>query len=86
MKKLLLIAAAGMLLASCKKDYSCECSVTTKTSANGTTVTTGPVTETTPLGKLKESEAQEKCLAMDGQTSTGTVGSGVVVDSICELK
>jgi len=43
MKKMLLVAAvAGLALASCKKDYTCEC--TTKDTSNGTVMGTSSVT------------------------------------------
>ncbi len=86
MKKIMLMAAAGLLVVACKKNYTCECEVTTKTTNNGTTVTTGPVTRKTPLGKVSKPVAQKKCSDMDGPTSSGTAGNGVVVDNICELK
>ncbi len=86
MKKMMLIAVTSLLLASCKKNYTCECEVTTKTTNNGTSVTTGPVTRKTPLGKVSKAVAQKKCSDMDGPTSSGTAGNGVVVDNICELK
>lgn len=82
----MIIAAVGLLFASCKKTYVCECLVTTKTSNNGTTVTTGPVKTRTGLGKQKKATAQKKCSNMEGPVSSGTAGNGVVVDKICDIK
>lgn len=86
MKKMIMIAAVGLLFASCKKNYTCVCEVTTKTTNNGNTVTTGPVTRNASLGKVSKAVAQKKCSDMDGPVSSGTAGNGVVVDNICELK
>lgn len=56
MKKTLLIAAlAGLLMASCKKDYVCECVYSGSVS--------GTVSES--LTKMKKKDAQEKCDSYD---------------------
>jgi len=62
MKKLIIAVAAVAFLASCKKDYSCEC-VTTGSVINGTV--------TTSLGKQKKDDAETTCNA--GDSSVGTV-------------
>lgn len=78
MKKILLIAAvAGLSMVSCKKEYSCECTVTSNVS--GTTTTT---TSSTTSAKMKKQEAKDWCDTGDSSTDLG----GVKVTSACEIK
>jgi hypothetical protein len=61
MKKLLLVAAAGFMIAgmsSCKKDYTCTCT-TPETTVLGFTVPSS--TTTTTLEKQKEDDAKTAC-------------------------
>jgi hypothetical protein len=57
MKKVLLVAVAGMfVLASCKKDYNCECTI----NFLGTSTT-----QTTVLKDVKKKDATAACDAGD---------------------
>ena len=80
MKKILLVAAvAGLSMVSCKKDYTCECTITTTvTGLPTTTQTTSGAT-----GKMKKAEAEDKCNTGDSETTVP--GSGTV-KSACEIK
>lgn len=72
MKKAIMIAfVAGLAMASCKKDYTCEC--TTKDSSG-----TIPSVTASATAKMKKSEAEDWCT---GQKST--VGT---ITTSCELK
>lgn len=86
MKKIIMIATIGLLFTSCKKSYTCVCQVTKRTTSNGSLIKSEASEERTNLGKQKKSDAQIACSNKDGQTSSGTVGDGVVVDKICSLK
>ncbi len=67
MKKTILFTVLAILtLASCKKDYTCECVY------SGSTV----VVETIQLKKMTEKEAKSKC---DSYDEVVVVGSGSVV-------
>jgi hypothetical protein len=73
MKKVLLIAAvAGLAMTSCKKEYTCECTV--KTTANGQTTT---ATSSATSAKMKKSEAKDWCEKSNGTTTVGSVSSEV---------
>lgn len=78
MKKILLIAAvAGLAMASCKKDYTCEC-----------TQTTVPASTTTTSKKqiLDASKRQAKANCVSW-SSDMTFGSTVFTTNMdCELK
>lgn len=61
MKKVILFAAAGMfVLASCKKDYTCEC-----TSTNGSTSTS----VSTTINDTKKN-AEQECEAQNESAGT----------------
>lgn len=78
MKKTLLIAAiAGLAFASCKKEYSCKCTVTTTTAGITTTTTATGKTE-----KMSKKDAKAKC--DEGDSSTDLLGVKVV--SACEIE
>jgi hypothetical protein len=78
MKKTLLIAAiAGLAFASCKKDYTCKCTVTSTTILGTTTTTTSGAT-----GKMKKKDAEAKC--NEGDSNTDVLGVKVV--SACEIE
>jgi len=64
MKKLIIAVAAVAFLASCKKDYVCECVST----AGGLSVTT-----TADLGKQKKDDAETTCNAGDITTAGGSI-------------
>lgn len=63
MKKLIIAVAAVAFLASCKKDYVCEC----VTTSGGLSVTT-----TEDLGKQKKDDAETTCKAKDNTTPGGS--------------
>lgn len=86
MKKIIIIATVSLLMASCKKNYTCVCRVSTKTTTNGVLVKSDSKDEVTSLGKQRKTDAQKACSKMDGQTSTGTIGDGIVVDKICDIR
>jgi hypothetical protein len=78
MKKALLIAfVAGLAMTSCKKEYSCQCSITTYSQGTSTTQTT-----TTNSAKMKKSEAQDWC--NKGDVTTGDTQNGI--KSSCDIK
>ena len=64
----LIIAVAGLSLASCKKDRTCTCTITnTSFTANGVTQTTSaPTTSTTKLTKVSKGSAN----CNSGETTT----------------
>ncbi len=75
MKKLLTILALSvfvMAFASCKKDYTCEC----------TTTTAGVSASASTTIKDTKKKAKEKCDEGDSSSSVG----GVTVTSECEIK
>lgn len=72
MKRVILVAAVSiMALASCKKDYTCEC-----------TSSTGSVTSF-PIENSTKSDAEEGC---DGTGASVTIGGTVVSSTTCKLK
>jgi len=73
MKRVILVAAVSMMaLASCKKDYTCECTVT----AGGSSATSSTVLE-----NVSKSDAEDACIS----TSSYTVGT-TTSTTTCDLK
>ena len=69
MKKVILVASLGMFaLTACKKDYTCECTV----SGSGVSVVTG----TTTINDTKK-KAEESCTAL-GSTTLGVTSTCVI--------
>ncbi len=73
-KTLLIVAIAGLAMASCAKDRTCTCTLAT-TSPSGTTTTSQPVV--TVIKKVKTSEIKSRCenttevtVNTQGQTTT----------------
>jgi hypothetical protein len=79
MKKitLLTVVLAGLAFASCKKDYTCKCTVVSTTAAVSVTTTSSGAT-----GKMKKKDAEAKC--NEGDSSTSLLGTSVV--STCEIE
>ena len=79
MKKitLLAVAALAMTFASCKKDYTCECKVTSNATGTNVTSTTSAAT-----GKMKKADAEAKCNEGDSNTTVGAL----TVSSECSIK
>jgi hypothetical protein len=72
MKKMLMIAAAGLMIAgmsSCKKDYTCTCS-TEATEVLGFTI---PAQSASTTLNATKSDAKEACEAGTGEGVTCTI-------------
>lgn len=68
MKKILLVAVvAGFAMTSCKKNYTCECTVT----AGGQTTTTSST------AKLKKKDAETWCTAQKGSAPGSSYSCGL---------
>lgn len=68
MKKVLMFAVAGLFvagLASCKKDYTCSCTISGQTTS-------------TPINDAKKKDAQDACDALS--TSASIVGGSCSLD------
>jgi hypothetical protein len=76
-KALLLIAFSGLFFTSCKKEYTCECTVTT----SGAGI---PTTSTSASSTIKDKKADAKTACENGN-STSTV-FGITTTSKCEIK
>lgn len=72
----LLFAVASMTIASCKKEYTCEC-----ISEYGTPGATSKLT-TTKVIKDKKADAETECNGLDSDYSTSTL----VSKSQCSIK
>jgi hypothetical protein len=78
MKKVLLVAAVlGLAMVSCKKDYTCECTVTTYSNGASASQTTSGAT-----GKMKKADATSKC--DKGDSMVGDTQNGI--KSECSIK
>ena len=78
MKKVILVAAVAMLaLASCKKDHTCTCDVTTSG-----LVGTGTLSADTVFVDMKKSEAKDKCTSLDSDIDF----FGSQITTVCDLK
>lgn len=88
MKKLILpalVLGAMVSFTSCKKDYTCDCDITQKSTGYGesTTVTS----ETSATQNLKKKDAEEWCDELDETSTTMTSGDfTVTTDYSCTLK
>ena len=68
MKKLVLFAAVAAFMVSCKKEYTCECTI------SGGFIN-GTVSETYP--KMKKKDAEKKCDENDSSESGVTVACSI---------
>jgi hypothetical protein len=68
MKKLILPFACVALLASCKKDYTCECDVVT-TSTSGSNSTTSSYSSSTVYKDVKKKFVADKAECYSTETS-----------------
>lgn len=79
MKKILLIAAvAGLAMASCKKDYTCEC--TSTDTAPGSTTTTSKKT----IKEATKRQAKANCFSYSTDYTSGS--NTYTQTNDCELK
>jgi hypothetical protein len=95
MKKIIFPAIFGsLILFSCKKDYTCECKISTKqvvTDMDGL-VSEPTITETTTTGTIKETkkEAESQCKANNGEVTQDMnaifVTTKQTVTTNCNLK
>lgn len=78
MKKILIlgIAVVGLTLTSCKKERTCECTITTTIDGNSTSQTVTSTTEAT------KKDAKEAC--ENGNSSQELLG--IKTEAVCELK
>jgi hypothetical protein len=76
MKKVLLVAfVAGLAMTSCKKEWTCECTVTLYTNGASTSTTVSGKTD-----KMSKKDAKDKCKSSTtGDTQNGT-------KSTCDIK
>jgi hypothetical protein len=73
-KQVLLIAAvAAFALTSCKKEYTCECTITDST---------GSETSSIKLDKMKKKDAEKKC--DEGDSSFSFFGETITTE--CKIK
>lgn len=88
MKKVLIgiFAIGALALTSCKKDYVCDCTITSSTDDGAGNVTSSTTDLATPLNDYKKSDAEEACTALDETSATVTSGSFVSsTDYSCTL-
>jgi len=79
MKKVILVAAKGVLaLVSCKKDYTCSCTV----SSSGSIFGEFTVVVDTVYQDSKKSDAEDACATRNYSASA----LGVTNTSVCEIK
>lgn len=93
MKKVLLIAVAGMfVLTSCKKDWTCDCTTNITPTSLGAEYGAVPSTTKTqyPLTQQTKSSAKTNCDALNTNIKNAanlqSAGSMYLVTSGCELK
>ncbi len=86
MKKMIFLSmvAAGFTMASCKKDYSCDCTTTTVTNIGG-----GSETNTSSAStdiKDKKDEAEASCKLKEGSTYQVTDYGWISTATTCSLR
>jgi hypothetical protein len=98
MKKITLLAVAALAIsfASCKKDMTCECTLTPVSyTSGGVTVTTGlgdPSTTKTTMTKVSKKTATANCVSGEQTSTDSYVSGGKTITSVsvskmaCELK
>jgi len=75
MKRVILVAAVAMMaLASCKKDYTCECEQVTPLGTSSTSIT---------ITNSYESDAKDACA---GSNASSSIGGVELSKTTCELK
>lgn len=87
MKKILLVAAvAGLAMVSCKKEYTCECTTTSKIYLMGIETSSGPQATSGKTEKMKKADAKTKCEKDNGTITTGDTQNGSSVTIACSIK
>ena len=80
MKKVILVVAiAGLAMASCKKDRICSCTVTSSYTAGSTTINTTTNDETT-FKEVSKRTAKSACISRKASDSNSSYSA------VCELK
>jgi len=79
MRKVLIgiFAVGALALTSCKKDYTCDCTITQSTDDGAGTVTSTTSEVATALNGYKKKDAEEACTNLDETSATITSGSFV---------
>lgn len=77
------IALLALIIISCKKDYTCECTTTNATGNN-----TGSSSSTSVITKTKESNAKKICSSSDDVFTYSAGSSTAVYTSVktCNVK
>ena len=77
MKKIILVVAiAGLAMASCKKDRICSCTTTSSFKVGGSFISTNDVT----YNKVTKETAKSACISKKASDSNGSYSS------VCALK
>jgi len=77
MKKVLIgiFAVGALALTSCKKDYTCDCTVTSSTDDGAGTVTSATTDVAYQFLDYKKKDAEAACTAWDETSASVTAGS-----------
>ena len=76
MKRIILIAAAGLLLVSCKKTYTCECTYNTTVYFKNQVDDQYTYSKVTDNGKAKTKVAEKHCKSLNGTVMLGNREDG----------
>ena len=86
-KKLLFVAAFALVMASCKKDRTCLCTVTPVSSTvNGVTQPITPGTQTREIKLTKVTKKEAACESREETKTSTSTSNGVVSNQIQVLK
>jgi hypothetical protein len=79
MKKVLIgiFAVGALALTSCKKDYVCDCTITSSTDDGAGTVTSSTSEVAYQFNDMKKKDAEEACTAWDETSASVTAGTVV---------
>ena len=81
------LALGALSLTSCKKDYTCDCSVTATTDDGAGTTTSATTESSYTLTDAKKKDAEAWCTAWDESSTSATIGTFTSASEYsCSLK
>lgn len=83
---MIIVAVAGLTLVSCKKNYTCTCTYSSKAYDDGVVWSTSNLEFSESTGKKKKKDAEKECTEDNGTIMSGDKTWGTETTTDCKLK